>query len=57
MEIRAHQRVESAGGGIIFSDSDVTAYIDSEGQRTESLVLSGDPENEIALPLREKWCL
>ena len=36
-----------------FSDSDVTAYIDSEGQRTESLVLSGDPENEIALPLRE----
>lgn len=40
-----------------FSDSDVTAYIDSEGQRTESLVLSGDPENEIALPLREKMVL
>ncbi|MFR8085297.1 MAG: thioester domain-containing protein, partial [Faecalimonas sp.] len=40
-----------------FSDSDVTAYIDSEGQRTESLVLSGDPQNEIALPLREKMVL
>lgn len=40
-----------------FSDSDVTAYIDGEGQRTESLLLSGDPENEIALPLPEKIVL
>ncbi len=40
-----------------FSDSDVTAYVDGEIQRTESLMLSGDPQNEIALPLQEKMVL
>lgn len=42
---------------LAFSDSDVTAYLDGEEQRTESLLLSGDPKNEIALPLQEKMVL